>query len=457
MSAKPAGNRKITKTKKADEGGQSVDRHGIHDLVARLKTAQKAAEDGQLPNWEEIVALAEDVAMAERAKKAAQRVDRRDIAALAARLVETQLASDVPSHGSEDRASLDSAIYDDLFLGAMRRARKLLEGNGDDVHAEQLFDEGQVLTEERICEVFKEVGWPKLGSIVSVRRLLLAAAVWVAEHVHKMEGQMEQHHTGVSEILRFLDTLDCFCSAELLVDGTEAQWPPAVVRVLTAIRWFALEHLKGSLNDCADTPSDWNALMHDLLEMERLAVWCFVGWPPKAIARALKKSLVSNSRPASRARQRAKVIPPEPPAAGNYWASLCGHPGDSTRRYRPCELFRFLRLHAHDNRKAARLLKKLSIKRGDLDENCMPEPLAPAFGAFNAFDGKQREWIREVVSQRLAHEREPEQTHSKEPDSGEPGDPLSTPPANQSKAPPPLRTKSKPIIRTTRTKKGKES
>ena len=420
---------------KAAEGGQPADRHDIHDLVARLKAAQKAAEDGQPPNWEEIVALAEDVAVAERAKKVAQRFDRRDIAALAANLVATQLASDVLSHGSEDRVSFDSANYDDLILGAMQRASKLLRGNGDDVHAEQLFNEGQVLTEEGIFEIFKEVGWPKLGSVVSVRRLLLAAADWVAEHLHKMEGQMEQHHTGVPQILRFLDTLDCFCSAELLVDGTEAQWPPVVVRVLTAIRWFALEHLKGSLNDCAATTADWNALMHDLLEMERLAVWCFVGWSPKAIARALEKSIASNSRPDSGTRQRAKEIPNEPPAAGNYWSSLCGHPGDSTRRYRPCELFRFLRLHAHNNRRAAKLLKKLSIKRGVLDENCMPEPLAPAFGAFNAFDGRQREWIREVVSQRLAQEREDalreaEQTHSKEPDSGEPGNPPSTPPAN---------------------------
>ena len=96
------------------------------------------------------------------------------IAKLAIDLVAAQL-------GPDDRGELSAASYDDLFDDALRRAQRTLalmdggafnDGRDPEVHAYQLFEEGEILSEEDIMTRFKEFSWAGLSSKQPVMTLM---------------------------------------------------------------------------------------------------------------------------------------------------------------------------------------------------------------------------------------------------------------------------------------------
>jgi hypothetical protein len=83
---------------------------------------------------------------------------------------------------------LTDPTWDLEFNSALKRAEMLIrsiEERDVDIHAYQIFREGDVLTEERIADDFKRVGWAGLSSKQPVTKLMRTLRGWMEEHFAK--------------------------------------------------------------------------------------------------------------------------------------------------------------------------------------------------------------------------------------------------------------------------------
>ena len=77
------------------------------------------------------------------------------------------------------------ATWDLEFTSALKRAEMLIAGTKArdiDIHAYQVFREGDVLTEEQIADEFKRVDWSGLKSKTPVINLMRSLRGWMEEH-----------------------------------------------------------------------------------------------------------------------------------------------------------------------------------------------------------------------------------------------------------------------------------
>jgi len=81
---------------------------------------------------------------------------------------------DPPQRGSQDvinNPGIAEKNLDPYFAAVLKRAETLLswaEGKWEDIHAYQLFEEGKILTAEKIADRFKEVSWEDIHSKTTV-------------------------------------------------------------------------------------------------------------------------------------------------------------------------------------------------------------------------------------------------------------------------------------------------
>lgn len=117
------------------------------------------------------------------------------IAQLAAVLVQTFNQKERGPRGLKVNPRLASKELDSYYAAALKRADILLswaEGRGGDVHAYQLFEEGERLTEAQIMKIFKGVGWDGVKSKQPVMDLMDSLRGDFEEHLETFRRDSSQ-------------------------------------------------------------------------------------------------------------------------------------------------------------------------------------------------------------------------------------------------------------------------
>ena len=138
------------------------------------------------------------------------------IAQLAAVLASSIEPRERISSGFRSEPQIASVSLDPLYAGALKRAESLLdwaEGNWGPVHAYRLFEESEILTEEQILNVFKEVEWPDLKSKQPVMDLMAESRTYFEDELGLHE-RIEDLGSSPA-ILNLLRDLDAAITAVL--------------------------------------------------------------------------------------------------------------------------------------------------------------------------------------------------------------------------------------------------
>jgi hypothetical protein len=255
----------------------------------------------------------------------------------------------------------DSAIRYAENLLEPSRARHVAEGSI--VFAEQLFGLEETLSENGIIKRFNDFQWPKLSSPTSVRYLLAALDEWYAEWI-----ALESTENG--------------CVSMPPVPRGELKDSTILVRALKILQGMDLE------------PGTDFALSADAANGLKFAIHKKTGFPvndlPRSVFRDMDWDLIEyfycGEAPSIRLDKKRRAQEQESPSKGETLKKK----GDQMD-YRPCGLFRYLRLFG-ENESAQKLNNKLMMERKDLNPIKTPEPLYNDLYEMKAIEQIVRPW-----------------------------------------------------------------
>lgn len=231
-------------------------------------------------------------------------------------------AAEVQERAIDKAIPLSHPNHDELFEGALLRAKCMLRPSSEDtslVHAEQLFDAEEVLSESRIYERFKECEWPGFRNRESLTEFMILVQKWFHDHLCRIHSpeEDEQFADDAKAMKYLLDLGRRRCNNDLfrgIYEFVRDHKPPNQPRS----RWTSTEELSHAV---------WTKCLIEVI---------FCGCQPEKI------------RPKKKKRER---------------------------RYYPWGLFRFLRIHGEGDHQGSRLLKSLSRERRQLSFNAEVYPL----------------------------------------------------------------------------------
>lgn len=217
---------------------------------------------------------------------------------------------ELPLHNA---TPLNHHDHDALFEGAMIRAQRLLRSPSLDtslVHAEQLFDSEEILSEARVGEKFKECGWPGLSNRADFHKTIAAVEGWFHDHLGRLHfPEEDEQFSKDAEMMGYVLNL-----------GRRRQESDLFRRIYEMVREHELPNQPRGRWTSADKLSHeiWTRHLIDVIFCDR--------WPSKS-------------------RSGEKKI---------------------TRYYHPWGLFRFLRFFGNDDPAGAGLLERLAAGRNQI-------------------------------------------------------------------------------------------
>jgi hypothetical protein len=265
------------------------------------------------------------------------------IAQLAAVLAQADLKGPSPVQ-LQLHSRLASKGLDSHFAAALKRADMLLswaEGKQENVHAYQLFEEGETFTKLRITDIFKNAGWSSLKAKASVTNLMESL-------LKKCEEDLQDRRLNCTkaaeDVLLLRDTIDeaIVGAFEDYMSCSRGPMPPSIQGCCDELRSCVMEKLSNGL-DGQFHRGRWVELCNE----EAFFKWCF----------------------------------PEPTA------------GDRAERlYRPYEIFR---------RCAARGWETAKLVRARGQLNCIPYPPEnPRLESYQIFDKAHAHLIPTSIGER---------------------------------------------------------
>jgi hypothetical protein len=230
-------------------------------------------------------------------------------------------AAEVNERPLDQATPLNHPDHDDLFEGAMFRAQRLLKPSIEDmtvIHAEQMFDAEEILSERQVGKRFKGCKWPGLIHREDFYEFIVRVERWFHDHLGRLHFPKEdERFTEDAEMMGYVLDLgrrrqehDLF---RQIYDLVRIHEPPNRARGT----WTSTEEMSHTI---------WTECLIDVI---------FCGRRPYHTRK--------NERPI-------------------------------VRRYRPWGLFRFLRIHGADDPVARDLLESLVCERRNLSQNAVVYP-----------------------------------------------------------------------------------
>jgi hypothetical protein len=237
-----------------------------------------------------------------------------------------KVAAEIPEFASCKAIPLNHPEHDVLFEGAVIRAQRLLRMPAEDtslIHAEQLFDAEETLSEAQIGERFKESAWPGLSNRADFYRMIVALEGWFHDHLGRLYfPEEDERFSEDGEMMGYLLDL-----------GRRRQTNDLFRRIYELVR----EHELPNRPRVSWTSAD--ELSH--------AIWI----------QHLIDVIFCGRRPTKRSPEQKRM----------------------TRRYYPWGLFRFLRLFGDENPVGGDLLEQLVARRNQLKANAIIHPLRQSY------------------------------------------------------------------------------
>lgn len=317
--------------------------------------------------------------------------DRLRVVELAAQLVVAQISSWPAAEENGVPRRLDAEQYDQMFAGAMGRARSLLRPPSEDhtvIHAEQLFNPGEVLTAENIAARFKEAGWPGLTVTNSVAVFLGKITAWMDEYLtmqqeaalNAMFGEEDPEVLFVRQLFEGCDALIGASSDEGVLESTR--------RVAKAIERFAFDLIRNPGGDDRDAQKFHRGYL------EYLARGCLNGRSPGACYRLspTKRHAVVSDHAGGAGRDSEGGGPVED----------TDPTGDPPRFFGSCRayhLFRYVRKYGANRWKSCpEIQAKLQIERCQMRPEIVPNEIASDHERIHEFDQAFEEYLDQGLS-----------------------------------------------------------
>ncbi len=248
---------------------------------------------------------------------------------------------------------LNHPDHDDLFEGAMFRAHRLLKPLSEDttvIHAEQLFEAEETLSETQVGKIFEKCAWPGLANRDDFYPFIVRVERWFSDHLGRLHFPEEDE----------LYEQDAEMMESVLNVGRRRQENDLFRQI------YELVKSHKPPNQPRGAWTDMDDLHH--------AIWtqCII-------------NVIFCGRSPSHTRENERII----------------------RRYRPWGLFRFLRIHGANDPIGSDLLKSLVCERRNLTLDAVVHPFRqnyPLTYDFGPLDRLVKELEREDM-QKFAIQR----------------------------------------------------
>ena len=230
-------------------------------------------------------------------------------------------AAEVNELPLDQATPLNHPDHDDLFEGAMFRAQRLLRPSTEDttlIHAEQMFDAEEILSENQVGIRFEDCVWPELENHPKFHAFIVRVERWLHDHLGRLHfPEEDEQYEEDAEMMAYILEL-----------GRRRQENDLFRQIYDLVRTHALPNRPRG----AWTSTD--ELSH--------AMWiqCLI-------------DVICCGRSPSQARENERR---------------------TIRNYRPWGLFRFLRIHGADDPIGSELLELLVCKRSDLTLDAVIHP-----------------------------------------------------------------------------------
>lgn len=230
-------------------------------------------------------------------------------------------AAEVNERPLDQATPLNHPCHDDLFEGAMFRAQRLLRPSTEDmtvIHAEQMFDAEEILSETQVGKRFEGCEWPGLIHRDDFYSFIVRVERWFHDHLGRLNfPEEDEQYAEDAEMMGYVLEL-----------GRRRQENDLFRQIYDLVKTHELPDRSSG----AWTSTD--ELSH--------AIW----------TACLIKVIFCERRPSqSRENERRAV-----------------------RHYRPWGLFRFLRIHGADDPVGSELLESLVCERRNLSQNAVVHP-----------------------------------------------------------------------------------
>jgi len=216
---------------------------------------------------------------------------------------------------------LNHPDHDDLFEGAMFRAQRLLRPSTEDttvIHAEQMFDAEEILSETQVGKRFEGCEWPGLSNREYFYEFIVRVERWFHDHLGRLNSPEEdEQYAEDAEMMGYVLDL-----------GRRRQENDLFRKIYDLVRTHELPDRSSRAWSSTD------GLSH--------ATW----------TECLIKVIFCERRP-SQARENERR---------------------TVRRYRPWGLFRFLRIFGADDPVGSELLESLACELRNLTKNAVVYP-----------------------------------------------------------------------------------
>jgi len=196
------------------------------------------------------------------------------VAQLAAVLVQTSKPGERAPAGLEVNPRLTSKELDPYFAAALKRADLLLswaEGHEGCVHAYQLFQEGDRLTEEQVKEVFREANWNRLMSKDPVMNFMKALRDRFDEQLESLRIDCSQADEDVRVLQEEVD--EAISTAFANYSGGSVETMPSDIR---SCRDEVMSCVREKISEGLAHQFSRDRLM-SLAREEAFMAWCFPG------------------------------------------------------------------------------------------------------------------------------------------------------------------------------------
>lgn len=230
-------------------------------------------------------------------------------------------AAEVNERPLDQATPLNHPCHDDLFEGAMFRAQRLLRPLTEDltvIHAEQMFEADEILTEAKIGERFEACDWPVLCNREDYYMFIVRVERWLHDHLGRLHcPEEDEQYAEDAEMMGYVIKL-----------GRRRQENDLFRQIYDLVRTHALP------NRPREAWTGTEEMSH--------AIWtrCLI-------------DVICCGRSPSQVRENEKR---------------------TFRYYRPWGLFRFLRIHGADDPVGSELLESLVCKRKDLTQDAVVHP-----------------------------------------------------------------------------------